>query len=102
MAVYQRYFKIVLPFVCFGYFLLMLELDQNGNDNEQLLTMPGLTTTRISKLIDSSDKRGKLSKSKHQKLRLPDAIIIGAMKAGTTTLQRYIFLHPDVQGRDHG
>ena len=34
----------------------------------------------------------------NRRKRLPDAIIIGAMKGGTTTLHNFLFLHPDVKG----
>ena len=33
--------------------------------------------------------------------RLPDAIIIGAAKAGTSVLKRNLLLHPDVKGRKY-
>ena len=36
------------------------------------------------------------------KKRLPDALIIGVMKGGTSMLQNFIFIHPDVKGLGKG
>ena len=33
---------------------------------------------------------------------LPDALLIGAQKSGTTSLSRYLLEHPDVRGADTG
>ena len=82
---FQKLVKKIVIVCCFVYFIyqVITQLSKSKNGNIEFIN---------EEIVTMKSDRNTLNK------RLPDALIIGIMKAGTTMLLKYILTHPDVKG----
>ena len=92
----QKLVKITAVICCFTYFIFQITT----------LSKPRKIVNFEQELKNVYDQVTPIQEEGNRtvllKKRLPDALIIGVMKGGTSMLQNFIFIHPDVKGLGKG
>ena len=86
---FQNLVKTIAIVCCFAYFIFqVVNLSKPWNGNIEFINEEIETITNDQNTL--------------KRKRLPNALIIGLMKGGTTMLRNFIFIHPDVKGIETG